>query len=428
MIFGKAGAIGGAIVLLAIWPFATGQIAQSMYERQLQKIQTPILALETVSYKRGYLSSDIVTRVLIKDGINKDPALAFFPREFLLLSTVDHGFLGATGTTEIKMTPQIKAFTDEIWAAPGSPASLKTDFALLGDFKFDFVLQPVEIIKNSLSVTSSSFFASGEIDKEGSVTFDMKMPLLNLDNENAQTVSFKDFNSHGRGKMMDGFWLGDQFFNVSLFDFNDGNGLNVTVTYPELKIDNSLNKEGDVSTSRLNSQSEISFKKLELSDAFVLDNFKAGLHLQEIHFPSLVALLNISNKAQEQSAENKSADMMQILAQLFEKGLNVKIEPFEVDSREGHINARLDLVVNPHTTQNISDFTENLNGDLLVDLPRPYVEGIPSVSSAFKGLALSGFVSENTNGLTLSAKIEQGNAISSSGVKIPLALFVKALM
>ena len=130
MILGKAGALAGALALAAVWPFAIGHIAQSMYENELNTLPSSFFDVETLSYQRGYLSSEIKTRVKLQnpmiDGVFSD----LLPKEAVLITYLDHGLLGVTGRSVIDMTPEIKALTKVLWKTEGSPLLIKTDFSL----------------------------------------------------------------------------------------------------------------------------------------------------------------------------------------------------------------------------------------------------------------------------------------------------------
>lgn len=93
MIFGKYAAIGGAVSLALIWPFASGHVGESVYDREVQNLQSPYVSIEKVTYDRGYLSSQVKTLVNLKGQIKDDFEAEGLPTTYIFDSEVSHGFL-----------------------------------------------------------------------------------------------------------------------------------------------------------------------------------------------------------------------------------------------------------------------------------------------------------------------------------------------
>ncbi|MGV2839934.1 DUF945 family protein, partial [Vibrio cyclitrophicus] len=63
----KIGAIGGAISLALCWPLAVGQIGQNAITDGVAKLNNSSIQAEIVEYDRGYLSSNVKTRLTVTD-------------------------------------------------------------------------------------------------------------------------------------------------------------------------------------------------------------------------------------------------------------------------------------------------------------------------------------------------------------------------
>ncbi len=438
MIFGKAGALAGALALAAVWPFAIGQIAQSMYENELNALPSSYFDLETLSYQRGYLSSEIKTRVKFQNPMIEGVLSDLLPKEGVLITYLDHGLLGVTGRTVIDMTPEFKALSKVLWKTEGSPLLINTDFSLLKHFEFDLSLKAIDFLQNKMKLASSPFLISGSMNRNKLISFETKVDFLNFQNPFSEDVLLENFMSYGHGKIQNGFWLGEQTFKLSHLGLNDKKETQITLDDFSLETKNDLRKEkknNEISEGSddlmLYSTSLFSFKELNYSNILMLNKLKIGIDLQKMYFPSLIKLLNSSNNLEKNANENKMAVIITALDKILEKGIRLNITPFEFDSQEGNINGELSLGLNPglsDLTKNPLAFKNNLDGKIRVHLPLKYVEGIPSLTLLLKNPPLSDFVSETKEGVDLLANLEKGLAVSSKGQKIPIEFFVSALM
>ena len=109
----KYGAIGGAISLALCWPLAVGQIGYNVINDGIAQLNSDAVEAEIVSYERGYLSSTVVTRYVVKDEFTAEMFAADnIPTEMIVTSEVKHGLfsLGADSATE--MWPELTLHTD----------------------------------------------------------------------------------------------------------------------------------------------------------------------------------------------------------------------------------------------------------------------------------------------------------------------------
>lgn len=182
---------------------------------------------------------------------------------------------------------------------------------------------------------------------------------------------------------------------------------------------------------RVDSINTLSFQEMDVPNILSLDNFKIGMNLLKIDYQSLITLATMSDAMGEEPSEEDVNKLVTVLDTLVEKGLTFEILPLEMDTPEGNVNARFDLTIEPglgSVTQNITLLTSKLKGNLFVNVPAAYVNGVPEVSASIANLEPYGFISETADGMTLTAKIEGDQAVSPSGQRVPIGLLMMMFM
>lgn len=436
MIYGKIGALAGAIGLVVIWPFAIGQIGQTVYERELQQIQSPNLSFENVSYQRGYFSSKVKTKIVIKDPIIKSALGANSPDSFILTSQLEHDIFSIKGESTIEMTPQIEKWIKALWSTSSFPVVMKTDISVLGDIQFDILSQAIDSRLEQMKITSSPLSLSGNFSKNDQSHFKLDIPLVSMSNKLGQTFIFDGLSGQGEGKMFDGFWLGDQSFDIKKIGFDDSKGVKVTLDALALKTHSKLKENGKIITehlknARLDSISSIYFKKLSLMNAFDLTDANATLSLNDMDYSSLVDLL-VASKEYEINPDNQAvATLINALNKMSNKGFSAKLTPFEITTPNGEIQAEflLDLVAQTDKkTQNSDQLQAKINGSILFHFPSIYLDIVPDFEIVLSHFEQYGFVSQAQNGVTFSAKIEDDTVFSPDGKSIPLSTLILDMM
>ncbi|OEE59163.1 hypothetical protein A1OK_03895 [Enterovibrio norvegicus FF-454] len=438
MIFGKYTAIAGAVAVGVLWPFATGQIGQSFYDNEIKQIQSPYLAVENTSYERGYLSSEVITRVAVIGSMKEVYEDEGLPTSYSVLSHVSHGFLGVSTTSTLEMTPEIKVITDLLWPSGESPLTIVTETSLLGATQYDVTVRAMNGENDEIKVTSSPANVSGTADKDGVMVFQLEMPFIELSSPEGEKFALKDITGSGDGQLVDDVWVGSQRVNVATSTFSDMSGSTVTIDKLAVDVKNALSaiNNGDVKTAapddlRFDNTNVISFEKFDMPDTLVVDNFKMGVNFNALDYNSMIALATTADSMSAEPTEEEMMKLVTALDGLVEKGLTFEIIPLELDTPEGHIDAKFDLSVEPglgSVTQNVGALMTKLKGNLFINVPTAYVEDVPEVEASLSNLEPYGFISQAENGVTLTAKIEGDQAVSPSGEKIPLGLLMMMLM
>ncbi|CZF79430.1 hypothetical protein GCE9029_01455 [Grimontia celer] len=437
MIFGKYAAVAGAVAIAVLWPFATGQIGQSQYEAEIEKAKSPYLAIENVSYDRGYLSSDVVTKFSLTGSTKALYEEEGLPTSFTVLSEVGHGFLSISSISTLEMTPEVKTLSEVLWPSGESPITLVSETSIFGDTQFDLTVRAMNGGDEEVTITSSPANVSGTADKDGNMIYQLEMPSVELSGVEGEKFTFSEITGSGQGKMVDEMWVGQQLMNVKTTSLTDVTGMAATVTNLGINVQNEMDAtNGDVTTAkpeelRITSKNTISFQKLDVPETMVLDNFKLGVNFKDLDYTAMMAL---AEKADSLNAEPTDEEMMQLatyLDGLVESGMTFELKPLEVDTPEGRVDAKFDLTVEPglgSVTQNFGALMSKLKGNLLVNVPAAYVHGVPAVSASLSNLEPYGFISEGENGVTLEAKIEGDQAVSPTGERIPIGLLMMMFM
>ncbi len=286
-------------------------------------------------------------------------------------------------------------------------------------------------------ITSSPANISGTVDKDRNIVFEMEMPNLTIVSPDDETLSFNEITGSGQGQMVDEMWVGVQQFNISKSAFSiDGEtmdiaNLGMNVKNALVTIDGSDVATASKDALRVDSINTLSFQEMDVPNILSLDNFKIGMNLLKIDYQSLITLATMSDAMGEEPSEEDVNKLVTVLDTLVEKGLTFEILPLEMDTPEGNVNARFDLTIEPglgSVTQNITLLTSKLKGNLFVNVPAAYVNGVPEVSASIANLEPYGFISETADGMTLTAKIEGDQAVSPSGQRVPIGLLMMMFM
>lgn len=155
---GKIGAVGGAVAVALCWPFATGQIGERIYLDTLGQYENPYLAVSNDSYQRGYLNSEAVSKIELKDELKflfEDEGL---PTVWFVKHHVSHGFMGVSSTSELLVDEELQPMANALWGENVAPVTFTTSTALTRKTDFTFQINPIEATEvNGNNVAVSPF-------------------------------------------------------------------------------------------------------------------------------------------------------------------------------------------------------------------------------------------------------------------------------
>ncbi|MCC4797310.1 hypothetical protein BCT30_06415 [Enterovibrio norvegicus] len=438
MIFGKYAAIGGAVALVVLWPLASGHVGQSIYDREVEQSQSPYAVITSESYDRGYLSSDVVTKVSLVGSTKEQLELDGIPTSYVLNSKVSHGFFSISTDSVLEMTPELKVLTDKLWPNGESPFTFHSETGISGKTDYTLSMAAIDANEEGLKITSTPFVVDGSMDKAGVISFTMNMDSFGFESEYGENAKVTNMTGSGQGELIDDIWVGSQKVNFGRFDIDNQDGLPATLTNLSIEVKNLLSsasggdvKSADAEDLRFNNENLISLEKFAVKDELTLNNLKLGMNFDALDYTAMTTLATVADAMGEEPSPEEMEEMIKALDSLVEKGLSAKLNPLEVDTPEGQIDANLDLQVASGLTsvsQNFQALPSKISGELNLSAPAAYVNGVPELSNMAENLEQYGFVSQSENMVKLNAKIEGDQLVSPTGQKIPVGLLMMLMM
>ncbi len=438
MIFGKHAAIGGAVALVVIWPLASGHVGQSIYEREIEQSQSPYAVITNESYDRGYLSSDVVTKVSLVGSAKEQLEFDGIPTSYVLNSKVSHGFFSIGTESVLEMTPELKVLTDKLWPNGESPFTFQSETSISGKTDYTMSLAAIDANEDGVKISSTPLVVNGSMDKAGVISLTVNMDSFGFESDYGEKAQITNVTGSGQGELIDDIWVGSQKINFGRFDVDNQDGLPATLTNFSIEVKNLLTsvsggdvKSAEVEDLRFNNENLISVEKFEVKDELTLNNLKLGLNFDALDYTAMTTLATVADAMGEEPSPEEMEQMIKALDALVEKGLIAKLNPLEIDTPEGHIDANLDLQVASGLTsvsQNFQALPSKITGELNLSAPSAYVNGVPEISNMAENLEQYGFVSQSENMVKLNAKIEGDQLVSPTGQKIPVGLLMMLMM
>lgn len=404
----KIAAIGGAIVLVACWPLAVGQIAQNVLTDGVKKLNNDDYAAEIISYERGYLSTTAVTRYSVKNPELKEQLLMDgIPTEITLDHQIKHGLFRIAAET----TPVDLEYI---------PAKLSTITQLNGNTEFVLNLDNINYVPESgegaIYIGKSVIEGSGTV--LGNMDLSYRFPSMQFAFDNNETISFSNITGSATGKKVNQFWLGEQTISIENIAMLTADGVTVSdgndISY---KFTSKTNEAGDrIETNHIVSTGEIvspdgALKKFDI-------NFSLG-GLDTISFESLVSTYQNNPVLTEQVL----ADSAPQIDTLFEKGFYLSMNVFQLELAEGMFDSKWRIEIPEGTqniTQNISQAIPVLTGKVDTFVSNDLVEAYPAIHQGIDELVVMDYMSKEADGYQIDAQVVDGNVVFVSGEKLPL--------
>lgn len=428
MFLGKYGAIAGGLAVVACWPFATGQIAHSMYEREVDQRTTADFTLEEQSYERGYLSSQAVTRVQFKGESKVLLEQSGLPVAYEITSEISHGVLGVSSSNTLVMTPELQQITQKVWPGNPTPVRLDLDTLLTGASDYHLTVAPFSLSESNSNLTASELSVKGEIDRKGRGKATFSLPALAFNDDNGQQLKVDTITGSGQGYLQEGLWIGNQSLSIEQAQLDNGNGQSVQLAQVELEIGNELVESA--SARALNNTNQLTVGEITLPDQTRWRNLVVALDANHLDYTAMSQIALLSSQWQEGPAPGSASAMEQAVVDLLQSGLSVNLSPASLTLPEGDVSVdmRLELSGGDATGEfGLNQLVSQLSGNLDVAVPNvllsrsPWREKVSNLSSA-------GFVTQSEKTTTLTARIEGNQVVGSSGNTVPLMQFVMYLL
>ncbi|QCI71212.1 MULTISPECIES: DUF945 family protein [Vibrio] len=405
----KIGAIGGAISLALCWPLAVGQIGQNAITDGVAKLNNSSIQAEIVEYDRGYLSSNVKTRLTVTDeNLKEQLALDGIPSEFVINSAVSHGLvsLGALSTFE---------------NADILPLTLTTSTELNGNTDFNFELsqfnyQGSDDNGTSVSITKSNL--SGHATVLGQVDYKLTVPSVQIDFETGEEVALSNLTGVGSGQQAKGYWLGSQNFTIDSFLVSD------SAMQPFMTIENSkydFESHLDEATKRLRSNLKLDIANIETNEGQV-NNLNVDFEMAKLDSESFEKIFEIY-QSNPVLTQDDVAEIIPFIDILLAKGFDLSMNNMSLQLGQGEFDSKWLLSV-PEGTENISSnpsmIVPALTGNIHSSFSNGLVEEYPFIREGIDELIVMEMIKQTENGYEISADIANGNLVFENGQEIPL--------
>ncbi|MGF1725553.1 DUF945 family protein [Photobacterium nomapromontoriensis] len=431
----KIGAVGGAVALALCWPFATGQIGERIYLDTLGQYSNPYMAVTNESYQRGYLSSEVVSRVELKDELKfifEDEGL---PTTWYIKHHVRHGFVGVSSNSEVIIDEKLKPIVTKLWGADVAPVTFTSYTALTRASDFTFRINPVKAADiNGTSVDFTALTMEGKVDADGAGEFHYQLPSATLTTVAREEMVLKGLNGGGKGYLDGQFWIGNQDFNLASVSFNDlSTSQGVDVQDITMGMNNVLiqtNPE-DPAESVLNNSNYIQVGKLTALDGRDYSGINFQMAFSDLNYSAISHLGTLSETANQPLTAQQAKEASAALDQLVSKGLAFAITNFSVTTPEGEVTSNLSLAIAPgieRISENIAQIAEKMGGEINLSLPVELVESSPLLSERVAMLEQNSLVERDATHYRLNMKIEGDKVVLASGDQLPLAMLFMLFM
>ncbi|UGA56209.1 DUF945 family protein [Vibrio sp. VB16] len=414
----KYGAIGGALVLVACWPLAVGQIAQNVLKDGIGSLDSSEISAEIISYERGYLSAIATTKYTIEDPALKEQfVIDGLPTEFILKHDIKHGLIRVATETNLVDFDSL-------------PATLSTITQLNGNTEFSLNIDNVNYEAPDSSGTSIYLAASqmtGNATVLGEVDLTFKFPSLQVHFGTGESINISSITGFATGKKVNGFWHGEQQVNVanSAMLMPDG-----TVYTSAKDFSYNFSSSTDETGERLNTNHIVKAGDIVTNEGALSNlnlDFTIG-NLDKNAFEGLVGLYQ-SSPVVDEAVLGQSTPLIDAL---FSQGFQVALNDLELTLGEGLFKSSWLLEV-PKGTDNVSqDFSKvipALTGKLNTFVSNDLVKAYPYMQEGIDEMVIMEIMLPTDDGYTIDAAVSEGNLEFTSGQKIPLlAMFMSVMM
>lgn len=414
----KYGAIGGALVLVACWPLAVGQIAQNVLKDGIGSLDSSEISAEIVSYERGYLSAVATTKYVIEDPALKEQfVIDGLPTEFILKHDIKHGLIRVATETNLVDFDSL-------------PATLSTITQLNGNTEFSLNIDNVNYEAPDSSGTSIYLAASqltGNATVLGEVDLTFKFPSLQVHFGTGESINISSITGFATGKKVNGFWHGEQQVNVvnSAMLMPDG-----TVYTSANDFSYNFSSSTDETGERLNTNHIVKAEDIVTNEGALSNlnlDFTIG-NLDKNAFEGLVGLYQ-SNPVVDEIVLGQSTPLID---ELFSQGFQIALNDLELTLGEGLFKSSWLLEV-PKGTEDVSqDFSKvipALTGKLNTFVSNDLVKAYPYMQEGIDEMVIMEIMLPTDDGYTIDAAVADGNLEFTSGQKIPLlAMFMSVMM
>ncbi|MBY3788821.1 DUF945 family protein [Photobacterium carnosum] len=426
-------ASAGAVAIIACGPLATGQIGQSIYMGAVENYHSPYMSITNKSFERGYLSSNAVSRIELKNQLKTAFAEQGLPTVWLVSHHIDNGFLGVKSTSEFVIDKKIAPLVNQIWGKNVAPMQIVTDSGFTGTTHFVMTVNPMDYTHDEgVTAISKKLVVKGEFDPENSKSqFSYNLPELTVSTLDKESMFVKGINGEGKGQMQGNFWIGHQTFSLEHAKFTAADQHQfIAIDGVNVAMNNALSqpkgeKTPTEATQQVTNTNTINVAKLTTLDGQQYKDIAFKLALKDLNYKAIsqLATMEQSLQAAQNPAQIKQA--MVALDLLIAHGATVDLSQLSVKTPQGTVNAQVLLNIKPgleHASTNLTAVTDQLSGNINIVIPEALVAKEPLLAAKLPVLVNQKIVTKQDDNYQLQVKIIADQVEFSSGAKLPLAM------
>lgn len=413
------------IVLAAVAPLVTGAITESSWDdlnAEFNKSGEGLATLETLEYDRGYLGTDILSRMTLTI-----PELES-PLELHLRTVVSHGLWEAR--TETRLDPEHHA--DWLARFGDNPPALLADVAANGN------------VDGSLSIPAlvEALPQGGQLSSQPALlafrlTDDANQAEVNLtwggaefdDGQNRFSIENLSLEEE-LSRLIGDLWVGDVRFSIEALSARSGDGGSLDLSGVSL-----AGGTHEVENGRLQNKMDFNIGQIDVDEqpfgdmqmAFVADDFDI-----EATNAVLIAGDRLSNASVDGGTESELAveqlrlfgEFMSALRNLMAKGLTLGIPSLLVNTPEGAVTLQFSFgqpVLDEGQRESMMSLFQYSQGGLSLKLPSALLDKTPEqFQQQIFQLYQQGLIQETNGELLLDIELDKMTLdINGHRIQIP---------
>ena len=421
----KYAAIGGAIAIIACWPFATGKIGEAIFKDGIASYHNSIIEVESVSYDRGYLSSTAQSRVHVIDkGLSEELEHAGYPTEVIINHDISHGLFSVSSVSTFDTTSETSAFIKGLTLTTESQLTGTTALLLSSkDTNFmteDLQAQGVE----KLFLAASQ--VSAVIEKDGQFNVSYQLPKTEIRLENQSEMVIDNVAGQSVGHYVGDIFIGEANVSIDNMLLNDiESQINNEVKGLKYTSSNHLTEVKEkAEDNTFTSQNILTLAEVN-TDAGVLKEGTFDISFEDLNYDALIKLVPL---LQDQDLNNdKIQQLMLSFDLLAAKGFKVNINQFSAEVLGSKVDSSIKLSLPAGTaraSQNADKLVQTLHGKTELVIAKKLVDETPELRMQMDELLVNEFAVEEGDNYRLSATIADGQIELLNGQKMPLFMLL----
>lgn len=416
--------LGLLVVLALIAPFVTGTVTESSWRNmteEFNKSSGGVARIETVEYNRDYLTSDILSKLILTVPEQEGPV------EVYLRSSVSHGLLSAR--SETRLDPEFQAAWLEYFDqdAPLLVATAGIDGDVEGKLAVPAIAEELEqggqLELRPLALDFTVTDGGDTVDLTlgwGGMTF-----ARNGDALRVGEVKLAESLSHLTGEL----WVGDLTFSISEMSTETADGGNVNLEGfrvsggTEATDNGRLNNEMNMVVDNITVGEERfgDFKMTFLADDFDVEATNAAV----VAGNRLNEVAATGGNSSEQAVEQLKlfGEFMTAVRNLMSQGMNLGIPTMVLNTPQGPVQLEFSFVhpqLESAQREDMMSIFQYSNGGISLTVPSVLLEQMPpELQQQLAQLYQQGLIREVGDKLMLTIELDQMK-LDVNGHAIPI--------